>query len=65
MKLPIDWPLAQCIQREYQAGKFTETFEEYAERLYGLRITYDEHGKNVIVLENEHKFLLAKLKFGV
>ena len=65
MKLPIDWPLAQCIQREHRAGKFAETFEEYAERMYGLRITYDDHGKNIIVLVDDQKFLLAKLKFGV
>lgn len=62
--LPIEWPLITNISREYQASDTTELFEEYVERLYGLRIEYDEHGKNIIILTDPQKYTFAVLKFG-
>ena len=41
-----------------------ETFEEYADRLYGIHIEYDTQGKNIITLSDNKKYLFAKLKFG-
>lgn len=64
MKLPIEWPLIKKISCEYQESDTTELFEVYVERMYGLRIEYDEFGKNIITLQDPQKYMIAVLKFG-
>ena len=65
-KYSIQLPLIQNIIQEYtRANVNNETFEEYANRLYGIHIEYDTHGKNIITLSDNKKYLFAKLKFGV
>jgi len=64
-KYSIQWPLVQLMIKEYNSTGITqETFEEYADRLYGLHIEYDTHGKNTMTLIDEKKFFFARLKFG-
>lgn len=62
--LPIEWPLIRKISREYQDSDTTELFEVYVERMYGLRIEYDNYGKNIITLTDPQKYTFAVLKFG-
>lgn len=65
-KYSIKWPLVQTMIQEYiRANVDNETFEEYADRLYGIHIEYDTHGKNIITLSDNKKYFFAKLKFGV